>query len=85
MLLSDWRQRDATFDNTLKVERNVMFVIVMLIVLVATLNIISGLDHAREEQSARYRRFAYHGGHTRGDHARVLHQRHRASVSSAHF
>jgi lipoprotein-releasing system permease protein len=43
MLLSDWRQRNATFYNTLKVERNVMFLIVMLIVLVATLNIISGL------------------------------------------
>jgi lipoprotein-releasing system permease protein len=42
-LLSDWRQRNATFYNTLKVERNVMFIIVMLIVLVATLNIISGL------------------------------------------
>ncbi len=43
ILLSDWHQRNATFDNTLKVERNVMSVIVMLIVLVATLNIISGL------------------------------------------
>jgi len=43
MLMNDWRQRNATFYNTLKVERNVMFVIVMLIVLVATLNIISGL------------------------------------------
>lgn len=43
MLLSDWRQRNATFYNTLKVERNVMFLIVMLIVLVATLNIVSGL------------------------------------------
>ncbi|MBJ7534416.1 lipoprotein-releasing ABC transporter permease subunit [Rhodomicrobium vannielii ATCC 17100] len=43
MLLTDWRQRNATFYNTLKVERNVMFIIVMLIVLVATLNIISGL------------------------------------------
>jgi lipoprotein-releasing system permease protein len=43
MILNDWRQRNATFYNTLKVERNVMFVIVMLIVLVATLNIISGL------------------------------------------
>ncbi len=43
MLLNDWRQRNATFYNTLKVERNVMFVIVMLIVLVATLNIVSGL------------------------------------------
>ena len=43
VVLSDWRQRDATFDTALKVERNVMFVIVMLTVLVATLNIISGL------------------------------------------
>lgn len=42
-LLNDWRQRNATFYNTLKVERNVMFIIVMLIVLVATLNIVSGL------------------------------------------
>ncbi len=43
MIMNDWRQRNATFYNTLKVERNVMFLIVMLIVLVATLNIISGL------------------------------------------
>jgi lipoprotein-releasing system permease protein len=43
MILNDWRQRNATFYNTLKVERNVMFIIVSLIVLVATLNIISGL------------------------------------------
>ena len=43
LILNDWRQRNATFYNTLKVERNVMFLIVMLIVLVATLNIISGL------------------------------------------
>jgi lipoprotein-releasing system permease protein len=43
MLLNDWRQRNATFYNTLKVERNVMFIIVSLIVLVATFNIISGL------------------------------------------
>jgi lipoprotein-releasing system permease protein len=43
LILNDWRQRNATFYNTLKVERNVMFIIVMLIVLVATLNIISGL------------------------------------------
>src|SRR5271166_1116321 len=43
LILNDWRQRNATFYNTLKVERNVMFIIVMLIVFVATLNIISGL------------------------------------------
>jgi lipoprotein-releasing system permease protein len=43
ILLNDWRQRNATFYNTLKVERNVMFMILTLIVLVAALNIISGL------------------------------------------
>jgi lipoprotein-releasing system permease protein len=43
MILNDWRQRNATFYNTLKVERNMTSVVVALIVLVATLNIISGL------------------------------------------
>jgi lipoprotein-releasing system permease protein len=43
MLVTDWRQRNATFYNTLQVERNVMFIILTLIVLVAALNIISGM------------------------------------------
>ena len=43
MLITDWRQRNATFYNTLQVERNVMFLILTLIVLVAALNIISGM------------------------------------------
>ena len=41
--LVDWRQRNATFFNALQVERNVMFLILTLIVLVAALNIVSGL------------------------------------------
>ncbi|MBM3544214.1 MAG: lipoprotein-releasing ABC transporter permease subunit [Alphaproteobacteria bacterium] len=41
--ISDWRQRNATFFNALEVERNVMFLILTLIVLVAALNIIAGL------------------------------------------
>jgi len=41
--LSDWRQRNQTFFSALQVERNVMFMILTLIVLVAALNIISGL------------------------------------------
>jgi lipoprotein-releasing system permease protein len=41
--ISDWRQRNATFFTALEVERNVMFLILALIVLVAALNIISGL------------------------------------------
>jgi lipoprotein-releasing system permease protein len=43
IFVSDWRQRNATFFSALEVERNVMFLILMLIVLVAALNIISGL------------------------------------------
>jgi lipoprotein-releasing system permease protein len=43
ILMSDWRQRNQTFFSALQVERNVMFMILTLIVLVAALNIISGL------------------------------------------
>ncbi|KXF77648.1 multidrug ABC transporter substrate-binding protein [Paramesorhizobium deserti] len=43
LLLTDWRQRNQTFFSALEVERNVMFMILTLIVLVAALNIISGL------------------------------------------
>ena len=41
--ITDWQQRNATFFTALEVERNVMFLILALIVLVAALNIISGL------------------------------------------
>ncbi|MCA1952301.1 MAG: lipoprotein-releasing ABC transporter permease subunit [Hyphomicrobiales bacterium] len=41
--LTDWRFRNRTFFGALEVERNVMFLILTLIVLVAALNIISGL------------------------------------------
>jgi lipoprotein-releasing system permease protein len=40
---TDWRQRNVTFFTALEVERNVMFLILTLIILVAALNIISGL------------------------------------------
>jgi lipoprotein-releasing system permease protein len=43
VVLTDWRQRNRTFFAALEVERNVMFIILTLIVLVAALNIISGL------------------------------------------
>ena len=39
----DWRRANAQFVNALQVERNVMFVILTLIVLVAAFNIIAGL------------------------------------------
>jgi lipoprotein-releasing system permease protein len=43
IFMIDWRQRNATFFNALQVERNVMFLILTLIVLVAALNMVSGL------------------------------------------
>jgi lipoprotein-releasing system permease protein len=43
IFISDWRQRNQSFFSALEVERNVMFMILTLIVLVAALNIISGL------------------------------------------
>ncbi len=43
VFISDWRERNQTFFSALQVERNVMFMILTLIVLVAALNIISGL------------------------------------------
>lgn len=43
IFLTDWRQVNATFFSALQVERNTMFMILTLIVLVAALNIISGL------------------------------------------
>ncbi|MFN3348520.1 lipoprotein-releasing ABC transporter permease subunit [Pseudorhodoplanes sp.] len=43
IFITDWTQRNATFFNALQVERNVMALILSLIVLVAVLNIISGL------------------------------------------
>jgi lipoprotein-releasing system permease protein len=42
-LVTDWRQRNLTFFSALEVERNVMFMILTLIVVVAALNIVSGL------------------------------------------
>jgi len=41
--LIDWQRRNAPFFDALEVERNVMFLILTLIVVVAALNIVSGL------------------------------------------
>ena len=41
--VSDWRRNNATLAGALEVERNVMFMILTLILLVAALNIISGM------------------------------------------
>jgi lipoprotein-releasing system permease protein len=42
-LVTDWTQRDTSFWGALKVERNVMRLILMLLVAIAAMNIISGL------------------------------------------
>jgi lipoprotein-releasing system permease protein len=52
IVMSDWRQRNKTFFGVLEVERNVMFLILMLIVLVAALNIVSGLIMLVKDKSA---------------------------------
>ncbi|WP_299862819.1 lipoprotein-releasing ABC transporter permease subunit [uncultured Hoeflea sp.] len=43
IFITDWRQRNQTFFSALQVERNVMFMILTMIILVAALNIVSGL------------------------------------------
>ncbi|KAA2243994.1 lipoprotein-releasing ABC transporter permease subunit [Salinarimonas soli] len=52
ILVTDWRQRNRTFFAALEVERNVMFIILTLIVLVAALNIISGLIMLVKDKSS---------------------------------
>ncbi|MCU0884591.1 MAG: lipoprotein-releasing ABC transporter permease subunit [Beijerinckiaceae bacterium] len=52
LVLTDWRQRNRTFFSALEVERNVMFLILMLIVLVAALNIVSGLIMLVKDKSS---------------------------------
>jgi lipoprotein-releasing system permease protein len=41
--LVDWRQANASYFNAIEVERNVMFLILTLIILVAAFNIIAGM------------------------------------------
>ena len=42
-MIRDWQQANASFFNAVQVERNVMFLILTLIILVAAFNIISSL------------------------------------------
>ncbi len=52
VIVTDWRERNKTFFDALNVERNVMFIILTLIVLVAALNIISGLTMLVKDKGA---------------------------------
>jgi lipoprotein-releasing system permease protein len=51
IFMVDWRQRNATFFGALQVERNVMFMILTLIVLVAALSILSALTMLVKEKT----------------------------------
>ena len=73
----DWRQLNTTFFGALQVERNVMFLIVTLIILVAAFNIISGLIMLVKDKGGDIAHPAHHRRHQgRGD-ARVHDHRHR--------
>ncbi len=52
IFMVDWRRRNRVFFTALQVERNVMFLILTLIVLVAALNIVSGLIMLVKDKSA---------------------------------
>ncbi len=52
ILVTDWRMRNRTFFGVLEVERNVMFLILTLIVLVAAMNIVSGLIMLVKDKSS---------------------------------
>jgi len=52
IFMIDWTQRNATFFNALQVERNVMFLILTLIVLVAAFNVVSGLIMLVKDKSS---------------------------------
>ena len=71
IFMVDWRQRNATFFNALQVERNVMFLILTLIVLVAALNIVSGLIMLVKDKGRDIAHPAHHGRDARRDHAGV--------------
>jgi lipoprotein-releasing system permease protein len=43
VFITDWRQRNRSFFTALEIDRNVQFIVLSLIILVAALNIISGL------------------------------------------
>ncbi len=42
-IMTDWRETNRTFFDAIQVERNVVFIVVGMVVIVAALNIVSGL------------------------------------------
>ena len=85
IFMVDWRQRNATFFNALQVERNVMFLILTLIVLVAAFNIISGLIMLVKDKGSAHRDPAHHGGTRKRPSCACFSSPARRSASSARF
>jgi lipoprotein-releasing system permease protein len=75
VFMIDWRQRNATFFNALQVERNVMFLILTLIVLVAALNIVSGLIMLVKDKGQDIAILRTMGATQGSDHACISHHR----------
>ena len=67
----DWQDANSSFFTAVQVERNVMFLILTLIIMVAAFNIVSSPDHAGEGQGAGHRDPAHHGRHARRDPAHL--------------
>ena len=73
MAMSTWKDRNSTFFNALAVERNVMFLVLTMIILVAALNIISGLIMLVKDAGHHPAGVLPHGcGHRHGRHPRRL-------------
>ena len=70
-----WIDRHGDFVDALGVERAVMFFILSMLVLIASMVIISGPDHAGEGKGAGHRDPAHHGHDAQRDFARVLYLR----------
>ena len=75
LIVMDWRQRNKTFFDTLQVEKNVLFIILMLIVVVAAFNIVSGLIMLVKDKTQRHRDPAHHGRDARACPAHLHAQR----------
>ena len=80
--LVPWQDINSAFFEAVQVEGNVMFLILSLIILVAALNIISGLIMLVKDKSRRHRHPAHHGRDARRGDAglpdrRRQHRRHR--------
>jgi lipoprotein-releasing system permease protein len=75
VFITDWRQRNQTFFSALQVERNVMFMILTLIILVAALNIVSGLIMLVKDKGRDIAILQHHGGDVGIGDADLLHDR----------